>query len=279
MAVFGCSVAATRPVQEMSNAEAAIRAAKDLNADTLSPELFRKASDYHFKAKREYRLKNFEEARKYALRAMKYAEDAEFHAMRGGGALPDASSLEFGEGASPDAEASFEEIPGEPSFPREQPEKPAASPAPSAEAPSDGTDYNVYMRNEEKKRQEELERAREKKNDEKATAPSAYSRGPSEPRLYARVSNQAQTPKPDYNPTLRSGSLPPAIGPSLGIKPTSTPKPDSSKPIIIYRDRLPEDTSEHYGEIKEFAPEEPKDLFSERSPAPSPTNSPNVEED
>lgn len=101
----GCSLTATRPVQEMANADIAIKAAKDLNADSLVPELFRGAQDNFFKAKRDYRLKNFENARNYALRATRLAETAEFEAYRLGGAAPEAAATKTSvEGGSPDPE-------------------------------------------------------------------------------------------------------------------------------------------------------------------------------
>lgn len=106
----GCSLTATRPVQEMSNAEVALKAAKDLNADSLVPDVYRKAVDGYFKAKREYRLKNFEKARALALGATRLAEQAEFEAYRLGGATPEAGAkMPNVEGGLPDAESAFRE--------------------------------------------------------------------------------------------------------------------------------------------------------------------------
>lgn len=106
----GCSLTQTRPVQEMSNAEIAIHAAKELNADSLVPDTFRLASDHYFKAKKEYRLKNFEQAKQHALKATKLAEQAEFDAYRLGGATPEVNSaLAAPEGASIDPEKAFKE--------------------------------------------------------------------------------------------------------------------------------------------------------------------------
>lgn len=125
----GCGLAATRPVQELNNAEAALRAAKDLNADSLVPALYRSSADYFAKAKREYRLKNFEKAKMLFIRSMKLAEQAEFEAYGLGGAVPEvASKLITPEGASPDAESSFKDAPNEPTLPPEQP-KPDAAPS------------------------------------------------------------------------------------------------------------------------------------------------------
>lgn len=86
-----CSITAVRPAQEMSNMEVAIRAAKEVNADVLAPELFRLASETGQMARREYRFKNFQDAKKLADKARTYAEKAEFESIRNGGkreALP-----------------------------------------------------------------------------------------------------------------------------------------------------------------------------------------------
>lgn len=69
----------------MSDAAAAMRAAKEVQADTLAPELFRQASEWFFKAKKEYKFKNFKLARDYGEKARRFAEQAEFEALRNGG--------------------------------------------------------------------------------------------------------------------------------------------------------------------------------------------------
>lgn len=74
-----------RPVQEMSDTAAAIRAAREVQADTLAPELYRQANEWFFKAKHEYKFKNFDLARSYSDKARVFAEDAEFEAIRNGG--------------------------------------------------------------------------------------------------------------------------------------------------------------------------------------------------
>lgn len=81
---LGCSVFATRPVQEMSDTQAAINAAKEVQADTLAPELYRESVEWFSRAKNEYQFKNFSIARDYANKARRYAEQAEFEAVRGG---------------------------------------------------------------------------------------------------------------------------------------------------------------------------------------------------
>jgi hypothetical protein len=85
MVPTGCTILATRPVQEMSDTAAALRAAKEVSADTLAPELYRQANEWFFKAKREYKFKNFDLAQTYSNKARLYAEDAEFEAIRNGG--------------------------------------------------------------------------------------------------------------------------------------------------------------------------------------------------
>ncbi|MBS1959583.1 MAG: hypothetical protein JST80_08945 [Bdellovibrionales bacterium] len=69
----------------MSNMEVAIRAAKEVSADVLAPELFRMAQETSLKARREYRLKNFKDAKVFADQARTYAERSEFESIRNGG--------------------------------------------------------------------------------------------------------------------------------------------------------------------------------------------------
>lgn len=90
LTVASCALTATRPVQEMSDTTAALRAAKEVQADTLAPELYRQANEWFFKARADYKLKNFSFAKEYALRARKFAEQAEFEAIKNGGNRSDA---------------------------------------------------------------------------------------------------------------------------------------------------------------------------------------------
>lgn len=80
-----CSITAVRPAQEMSNMEVAIRSAQEVNADVLAPELFRMAQDVAHKARRDYRLKYFKEARQKADEARVLAEKSEFESLKSGG--------------------------------------------------------------------------------------------------------------------------------------------------------------------------------------------------
>jgi hypothetical protein len=80
----GCSVIARRPIQEMSDAAAALKAAREVQADTNSTDYFRLSEELFFKARQDYRYKNFARARKYANEARELAEKAEFLSIRGG---------------------------------------------------------------------------------------------------------------------------------------------------------------------------------------------------
>jgi hypothetical protein len=80
----GCSLAVTRPVQEMSDMAAALRAAKEVEADSLAPDLYRQAQEHALKAQNEYKIQNFKVALDYIEKARKYAEQAEYAALRSG---------------------------------------------------------------------------------------------------------------------------------------------------------------------------------------------------
>lgn len=79
------SLTTTRPVQQMSDTAAALRAAREVQADSLAPELFRQARELYFKARREYKFKNFKEAETLARKARIFAERSEFEAVLNGG--------------------------------------------------------------------------------------------------------------------------------------------------------------------------------------------------
>lgn len=80
-----CSLFRTRPVQEMSDTAAAMKAAKDAQADVIAPVLYREANEWWQKAKAEYKYKNFEDAESYAIKARKLAEQAEFEVLKNPG--------------------------------------------------------------------------------------------------------------------------------------------------------------------------------------------------
>lgn len=79
-----CTLTASRPVQEMSDCRAAIQAAKEVGADSVSPEFYRKATEAYFKAQEEYAFRNFYAARIFANKARKYAEQAEYDSVLNG---------------------------------------------------------------------------------------------------------------------------------------------------------------------------------------------------
>ncbi len=63
----------------------AIKAAKEVGADLLSPELYRNALEKGILARKEYRFKNFANARTIAEQARVLAERAEYESIRNGG--------------------------------------------------------------------------------------------------------------------------------------------------------------------------------------------------
>jgi len=89
-----CSLTVTRPVQQMSDTAAALKAAKEVNADTLSAETYRKAAEAYLRAQNEYKLKNFNIALEHALEAKNLAEEAEFEALQKGATRTSLISLE-----------------------------------------------------------------------------------------------------------------------------------------------------------------------------------------
>ncbi len=70
----------------MSDTAAALKAAREVSADSLAPEKFRRATEAYFRAQNEYRMKNFQIAEDYAKRAKLLAEESEFEALRQGSA-------------------------------------------------------------------------------------------------------------------------------------------------------------------------------------------------
>lgn len=77
-----CGLTTTRPKMEMSLSQAAFIAAKEAEADRLSPTLYRKAEEFYLKAKSAYRRKYFNKAQEYAILSKQYAEKAEYDAVR-----------------------------------------------------------------------------------------------------------------------------------------------------------------------------------------------------
>jgi len=77
-----CGLTTTRPKVEMSLAQSAFLAAKEAGADVYAASLFRKSEDYYLKAKSAYRRKYFNKAKEFALLSKKFAEQAEYSAIR-----------------------------------------------------------------------------------------------------------------------------------------------------------------------------------------------------
>ncbi|NUM88379.1 MAG: DUF4398 domain-containing protein [Bdellovibrionales bacterium] len=82
-ALAGCSVFHTRPAQQLSHAEAALRSAQAAGAEQTQPGLYQLSKDALLRARAAYRVKNFEVARKMAIRARRIAEDAELKTLEG----------------------------------------------------------------------------------------------------------------------------------------------------------------------------------------------------
>ncbi len=127
-----CSLFKTRPVQDMSDTNAAIHAAKEVQADTLAPELYRQANEWFFRARKEYKFKNFALAEEYAQKARIFAEQAEFESIRNGGSrtenVPD--PLANAPAAAPYAYPTPQGTPADPSLSGPGPAAPAAKPSP-----------------------------------------------------------------------------------------------------------------------------------------------------
>ncbi len=82
LTLAGCAALGTRrPVQEMADTVAALKAAREVGADSVAPELYRQAVEAYTKARNEYRFKNFSSAKLAALRAKRLAEEAEYQAV------------------------------------------------------------------------------------------------------------------------------------------------------------------------------------------------------
>ena len=77
-----CSLITTRPKLEMALAQTAFIAAKNANAQTRAPGLYRKSEFYYLKAKSSYRRKYFNKAKQYAILSKKFSERAEYISIR-----------------------------------------------------------------------------------------------------------------------------------------------------------------------------------------------------
>ena len=76
----GACASNKRPNDAMVFASGALKAAVRSNAERVSPNYFRKAENQMWKAKSLYLAKRYEECRKEAYLAQRYAERAEYDA-------------------------------------------------------------------------------------------------------------------------------------------------------------------------------------------------------
>lgn len=132
----GCSLFHDRPIQLMSETAAALKAAREVSADSLAPEKFRLANEAYFRAQNEYRLKNFAVAEKYAKRARRLAEESEFDALRQGSSRTSLLPPEIPAGPPPPS--TYEEPAGQLATEAMKQQNAAPSP-PSGSGASSGT--------------------------------------------------------------------------------------------------------------------------------------------
>ena len=99
LAVFllfsGCSVLQSRPVKHMAYAESAFQAATLASAET-NPEaagVYQLARDQLSRARAFYRLKNFKQARIFAIKSRRMSEEAEWRVLRGNSSSKDEEPL------------------------------------------------------------------------------------------------------------------------------------------------------------------------------------------
>jgi len=78
----GCAAFSTRPVQQMSYAEAAFQAATLVNAEVSQPAIYQLAKDALLRARSAYRLKDFKTARVTAIKSRRLSEEAEWKARK-----------------------------------------------------------------------------------------------------------------------------------------------------------------------------------------------------
>lgn len=82
LTLTSCGLTTTRPKLEMSFAQSAFLAAREVNAQVLASALYRKAEYYYLKAKSSYRRKYFNKAKQYAILSRRFAEKAELMAIK-----------------------------------------------------------------------------------------------------------------------------------------------------------------------------------------------------
>ena len=77
-ALWGCN---PRPTQDLVLAEVALKAAQKVKADTLSPDLYRKAENHYLRAKKDYAEGYYDSCRKNSTNARLLAEQSEYKAL------------------------------------------------------------------------------------------------------------------------------------------------------------------------------------------------------
>lgn len=87
--VLGACSTTERPANEMIFASAAMRAAQQSFAEKKAPDLYRRAENAFWRAKRFYLAKDYEQAKKSAYEARRLAEQAELEAELKAGAGDD----------------------------------------------------------------------------------------------------------------------------------------------------------------------------------------------
>jgi hypothetical protein len=78
LAVLSCS---QRPIEQLSLADVAIKAAQKARADSFASETYRRAENYYLRAKKDYNEGYFDSAKKNADEARRLAEQSEYQAI------------------------------------------------------------------------------------------------------------------------------------------------------------------------------------------------------
>lgn len=78
IALWGCH---PRPTQDLVLAEVALKAAQKVKADTLAPDLYRKAENHYLRAKKDYAEGYYDSCRKNSSEARLLAEQSEYRAL------------------------------------------------------------------------------------------------------------------------------------------------------------------------------------------------------
>ena len=81
IALVGLVACSSRPVRQIVLADVAIKAAQKAKADSLATDLYRKAENHYLRAQKDYRDGYFDSCRKFADKARRLAEQAEYRAI------------------------------------------------------------------------------------------------------------------------------------------------------------------------------------------------------